>query len=80
MARDPFARAITPSLRSLSSGPPTGVFRRIEALTEQIEEVAARRTSSSPPEPCPDSDEAPGGNTTVQGPDPPAEPTGPRPH
>ncbi len=62
-ARDPFARAMTPvmrpRLRSLSSGPPTGVFRRIEALADELEVVAARRSSSTPPEPCPDSSEDP---------------------
>lgn len=62
MPRDAAARSVRPprtTLRSLSSGPPTGVFRRLEALTETIEVVAARRTSSSPPEPCPDSDGPP---------------------
>lgn len=31
-------------------GPPTGVFRRFEALVERTEEVASKRKSSTPPE------------------------------
>jgi len=73
MARDLSSPGISTVLRALSSGPPTGVVRRLEALTEQIEEVAARRSSSSPPEPCPDSDAEPraepSGPATSTGPD-----------
>lgn len=32
-------------------GPPTGVFRRFEALVEATEEVAAKRNSPPPPAP-----------------------------
>jgi hypothetical protein len=59
---DPFGPPLSTSfLRPLSHGPPTGIFQRFQKLADDMEEIAAKRSSSAPPEPAPSSDPYPEG-------------------